>query len=130
MLLDFIIQKMLDSNRIFYINKEEIQYLVPNFLLHQSQPGGTSKSRFILDCSYISSLFKPACFSLTSPDKACAMLKGQYMVCFDFFKAFVQIGTRHKNTFGFSAWNPEKAILEFQIFFSKKSSRPETPKMQ
>lgn len=107
------VKKMLDSNRIFYINKEEIQYLVPNFLLHQNQPGGTSKSRFILDCSYISSLFKPACFSLTSPDKACAMLKGQYMVCFDFAKDFFQMTVRNKNTFGFGAWNMDRDRMEY-----------------
>lgn len=104
--------KMLKNNRIFRVEKKHIQFLIPNFLIHQLQSDGSIKTRFILDCSYISAFFKPAAFSLTSPETACALVKGRYVICVDFSKAFFQIQTLHKNVFfSVSPLGVQKEIL-------------------
>ena len=116
----------MESNRIFFINKKQLQYVIPNFILSQEQPDRTIKKRFLLDFSYLEFAFATTSFKLTSAEKVASFMENRFCIALDLKKCFFQIKLRHPNRFGFRQETPSptrKYILGYRWQHSDGKTR-------
>ena len=108
----------LKENKIFWIDKKDLLFCVPIFVIHQLNAFGQHKDRLINNFAPFSHLIRGVPFKLRNMEHLAKFSRGAYVLVLDIKSCYPTLQLLFANFFGFKVWSESDSCWEY---FSTKS---------